>query len=386
MFNTLQGKLSAVTALGLVLMLGTLAGILTFRVREIAFDTIETELSDTLDASAALIDTDAVERLTEKLNEEAIIQAEDLSPADYEEDRLYWREAYGQAANVLAEDPDFITIQNQVRLIGELENQAKAYVYVSPGILENDYLALADWFLSETGPERDRAFDFGWYSQSTGPLAAGFESYFLHPENRPLYFNTEEEGQVVDFSYGYQDTFGEWISAYQPLLNEDGEHVGAIGIDFRAEYVRQVAQGVQSTMAVTFLIVIVVVLIVAFIIVNQIATPIARLSAAAVAVGRGDYKTEIPIPHVLGGKDELEHLAVEFKKMADQIAGREEKLKQEIQELRIEIDTQKRDEQVAQISESEFFTDLKDRATRMRERREQRGTPTPPTGDSEETE
>ena len=47
---------------------------------------------------------------------------------------------------------------------------------------------------------------------------------------------------------------------------------------------------------------------------------------------------------------------------------RERKLKQQIQQLRIEIDEVKRKQQVSEIIETDFFQDLQDKARRIRRR------------------
>jgi hypothetical protein len=50
---------------------------------------------------------------------------------------------------------------------------------------------------------------------------------------------------------------------------------------------------------------------------------------------------------------------------------REQRLRQEIQQLRIEIDEAKRQQQVSEIVDTDFFQDLQTRARAMRDRRRQ---------------
>lgn len=66
--------------------------------------------------------------------------------------------------------------------------------------------------------------------------------------------------------------------------------------------------------------------------------------------------------------DELGNLAQVFKKMAADVFARTGKLKEQVQELIIKIDQIRRKEQVTQVVESEFFSDLQKRATEMRKR------------------
>lgn len=62
-------------------------------------------------------------------------------------------------------------------------------------------------------------------------------------------------------------------------------------------------------------------------------------------------------------------LAAEFARMATRVRKREDALRQEIAQLRIEIDEVKRDRQVTEITDSEFFKDIKARAQDLREKR-----------------
>jgi len=66
--------------------------------------------------------------------------------------------------------------------------------------------------------------------------------------------------------------------------------------------------------------------------------------------------------------DELGNLAQVFKKMAADVFTRTGKLKEQVQQLIIRIDEIRRKEQVSQVVESEFFSDLQKRATEMRKR------------------
>ena len=51
----------------------------------------------------------------------------------------------------------------------------------------------------------------------------------------------------------YSDKWGTWISAYGPIKNSQGEFVGAVGIDFAADYVSQVQSAIRSRIVLAFL-------------------------------------------------------------------------------------------------------------------------------------
>jgi methyl-accepting chemotaxis protein len=65
--------------------------------------------------------------------------------------------------------------------------------------------------------------------------------------------------------------------------------------------------------------------------------------------------------------DEVGQLARVFRNMARQVYTRTQSLKQQVQELQIEIDVIKRQKQVEEIVESDFFKDLQTKARRMRQ-------------------
>ena len=63
----------------------------------------------------------------------------------------------------------------------------------------------------------------------------------------------------------------------------------------------------------------------------------------------------------------LSALAADFVRMAGQVRAREEKLKQEVAELRIQIDDKRRKEQVNEITQSDYYLNLKEKLRAMRE-------------------
>jgi methyl-accepting chemotaxis protein len=70
--------------------------------------------------------------------------------------------------------------------------------------------------------------------------------------------------------------------------------------------------------------------------------------------------------------DELGSLAKVFQAMAREVYARTQKLKEQVQELRIEIDQMRRTEEVKEVVSTEFFKDLQSRAKRMRQQRRNR--------------
>jgi CheY-like chemotaxis protein len=95
---------------------------------------------------------------------------------------------------------------------------------------------------------------------------------------------------------------------------------------------------------------------------------VARVTSAAAAVEGGRFEVGM-LADVESRTDELGQLARVFVRMADEVAAREAKLRQEIQTLRIEIDEVQKARQVSEITETEYFQTLQQKARALRERR-----------------
>lgn len=91
----------------------------------------------------------------------------------------------------------------------------------------------------------------------------------------------------------------------------------------------------------------------------------ARISAAAAALEAGRYDAR-SLDEVGQRSDELGQLARVFQRMANEVVTREQRLRQEVQQLRIQIDEAKKMREVAQITESEYFQSLQVRAKQIR--------------------
>lgn len=102
---------------------------------------------------------------------------------------------------------------------------------------------------------------------------------------------------------------------------------------------------------------------------ESISEPIERLAQAATAVESGSYELD-SLTAVTQRKDELGQFARIFEQMAHQVYAREQKLKAQVNALQIEIDRTKSAEQVAEITDTDFFKDLQNKAQAMRARKQ----------------
>lgn len=90
-----------------------------------------------------------------------------------------------------------------------------------------------------------------------------------------------------------------------------------------------------------------------------------KVAAAAQALNEGTYKPE-SIAEVACREDALGQLARTFQQMAEEVIARERSLRRTVKELRIEIDRTLQQHQVAEITESEYFRNLRQRVDSLR--------------------
>lgn len=100
---------------------------------------------------------------------------------------------------------------------------------------------------------------------------------------------------------------------------------------------------------------------------RRVTRPVAQLTAAAAAIEAG---TAVPptLTAIAARADELGQFARVFERMAREVYAREARLQEQVQTLRIEIDQAKRARQVAEITETDYFQQLQQRARSLRER------------------
>jgi methyl-accepting chemotaxis protein len=167
----------------------------------------------------------------------------------------------------------------------------------------------------------------------------------------------------------FTDEWGIWVSGAIPLTNARGERVGALGVDFRADYVLQVQHQIRSSILLAFTMTYGTLFILVWVVSRILTQPIVKLTHTAEQIGEGDYTQSLSS---LSGeklfRDEITTLAEVFEIMVSKVRQREETLKQQVAELRIEIDQAKRQKRVQEIVDTDFFQDLQIKAQSLRDR------------------
>lgn len=183
---------------------------------------------------------------------------------------------------------------------------------------------------------------------------------------------TYREGKMVERPLYDDGQFGSWISAYFPLKDASGQTVAILGIDFEADYVREVQQAIKDKLFIAFGITYGSLFVLVYLLSGIFAKPIVGLTKVAERIGEGHYDDNLDDFKQQRLPDEIGTLAEVFAIMISKVRQREETLKQQVAELKIEIDETKRKKQVSEIVDSDFFQDLQTKANQLRRRSQDR--------------
>jgi methyl-accepting chemotaxis protein len=103
---------------------------------------------------------------------------------------------------------------------------------------------------------------------------------------------------------------------------------------------------------------------------QNMSRPLLRLTEAARTMEDGKLTSaQASDLQTTAGTDEISRLSQMFGRMAHEVVQREEGLRQQVQELRIEIDQAKRMRQVSEIADSDYFRELQDKIKKMRDKK-----------------
>lgn len=165
----------------------------------------------------------------------------------------------------------------------------------------------------------------------------------------------------------YDDDWGSWMSAYSPIKNEAGEIVAAVGVDFEADYVREIQRQIRNRFGMAFAVTYSVLIAMVFLLSEALTKRLKRLKDVAEKVGEGDYSQNIAGLHHKILQDEISVLAHILSVMTEKVRDREESLRRQVTNLKVEIDQSKRWAQVQEIVDTDFFRELQVKAKLFRQ-------------------
>jgi methyl-accepting chemotaxis protein len=104
-----------------------------------------------------------------------------------------------------------------------------------------------------------------------------------------------------------------------------------------------------------------------------LARPLLQLRDVAGQVSMGDYSQDVT--RLIGPRrDEIGQFSEAFNLMVTMVEARETNLRAQVQRLQIEIDEARKAQQVSEITESDYFKELRKKAQALRERRKGKGS------------
>lgn len=241
---------------------------------------------------------------------------------------------------------EYLAHQEWLRVVHQLEPRAIPYTFVASG-KGKEVLWIGDVFRA-VEPNRASTFKEA-YDASGSMLYGGLDKL------------------VVNMT-PYTDKWGSWVSAYRPILNKEGRIVGGVGVDFSANHVYQVQNAIRDQMWRAFAITYAALFLLVAIFSRAFTRPLERLTHLARRVGDGQYDVDFGAFSRGRLQDEISALGQVLGTTVEKVREREQSLRREVQELRIEIDQSKKERQVQEIVETDFFRDLKSKAQGMRSR------------------
>jgi HAMP domain-containing protein len=173
-------------------------------------------------------------------------------------------------------------------------------------------------------------------------------------------------GPIADATIG-EDEYGNTLSGYAPILDGSGNAVAIVGVDMDASDVIAAQGRIRTTSILVFLFAFAALFAAVTLVSGAITKPLIKITDAARILENDQPYDPKQLEELAKGKDELGILAHVFNIMAEKVYKRQEKLKQEVAQLRIEIDQSKRDKEVADIVDSDFFKELKAKSQAMRQ-------------------
>ncbi|HVU13323.1 MAG TPA: HAMP domain-containing protein [Phototrophicaceae bacterium] len=302
-------------------------------------------LTDDLNAGAARIDGDEFIAL---YNQGQPALFSDRGNSDPDDDVTY------------SDDPRYWQIADWLHTLRTIDPNAEPWTFVRADVNKDPtgFYYVVDG-LAEDKPLPDNTVNFKEHDTATdGKLFTGLTGTAVY----------------LDDIYEWENKW--YVSGYAPIKDSKGNVVGGLGIDYSAQYIVDVENQIQSLAIPILIVTYLIVFVLVYVSSRFLSAPISRLTAIAEHIGEGNYDQDFTSvrPRVLP-PDEIDTLADVFQIMIGKVAKREEKLKQQVAELQIQIDHSKRDEQVKEIVENDFFQGLQAKAFEMRSRRSQTQEP-----------
>lgn len=178
-------------------------------------------------------------------------------------------------------------------------------------------------------------------------------------------FENIQERQQITFTEDGETYYAQ----IAPLKDERGLDWLSVVVIPASDFMGPVYENLRQT-ALLGLVVLVAASVAGYLMASWIIRPVFTVTDVADAIEDEEWNLE-PLNAVAGRTDELGQLARVFQRMAHEVYAREQQLKQQVTQLKIQIDQVKKESAVKEIVESDFFSDLQLKAAALRKERTQ---------------
>ena len=263
----------------------------------------------------------------------------------------------------LSDDPRFWAQVSWLAKVRGLDPLAYPYTYISAPDRDGQptNVNIVDSYVVATGQASEGGgFKAPWVAEASPESRGGL-------------------GQLTYQLTPYKNVYGTWVSAFAPIRDSSGSVVGALGVDYRADTVAQRQENIRSRLIPAFFVSYLVLLVLVLLLSGALLDPLRRFTRAARQIAMGNYDERamaLKAPPRID--DEISTLTRVFGVMVAKVREREQALAQKLERLTIQIDEAKRQQDVRQIVETDFFQTLQDRAADMRRRKRAHETKPPP--------
>ena len=304
---------------------------------ERVFKTSSDDLTETIDGAIDGMDKDGfIQLYAEESTDNPMCPPEKPTADTPKEENGYYPE----------DNPLYIAHENWLYAVQQIEPQTRMYTYIK-GPDEGEIIAIGS-----TGYFRNPRGGFRFCQRYTSTSSN-------------IYRGLTEQ---INAWEPYTDDFGTWITTYEPIIDDNGAVIGAIGVDIESSYVDQVKSDILRNGAIAFILSYIAIFLLVYWLSGFLTRPIIGLAGAAKKIGEGDYVQEIQTGNSDNFRDEIDTLTDIFKVMVDKVAQREQSLRARVQQLEIMVDRSKLNKQVSEIVETEFFQELQSKDRTMRKR------------------
>ncbi len=277
----------------------------------------------------------------------------------------------------------------------DVAKQAQLYFEAHPGLLSDPTQMMADQELAGIAVQPVGVTGYTALYDSNGityfhsnPKLVGQDMHALAatlPEFWAI-FDASLDGTVVGSYYLWKEPDGSLREKYMECVPVGGTEYRIAATTYMDEFyapIRDTEQEAQSifeqTRLQTYALLAAVTglaVLAALVLSSYVSKPVVSLIKASQSVEAGDFSA-VDLSTVEKRKDELGGLARVFTRMAEQMRSREQSLKDEVKilqtkvQLFIEIDLARKEGQVREITESEYFENLSRHVRDLRAKKEQ---------------